>query len=158
MNMFNVYRTGALALVTETMAYTAIHRQYGLSQADWELVTQKEPWNVEQRQKARSIIAECVMISLTISGLPAQQLPAQYVAAVIAHIVAPSNMLVASTRAPEAFDAQAASGMQQEHEVKPVPVEQMQALVMAYAGGAADEPLGMAVPKETQDASVDTDQ
>lgn len=156
MNMFAVFRTGACALVTSTMAYTGIHRQYGLSQPDWDLVTQAEPWNVEQRAKAKAIIAECVMISLTIAGLPAQQLPAQYVAAVIAHIVSPANMLVASTRAPEAFDAMAASGMQGDHEIKPVPIEQMQSLVMAYAGGAAGEPLGHALPKETEIKSMDT--
>lgn len=147
MNMFNVFRQGALALVTPTMAYTGVHRENGLSSEDWKLVTQPEPWNVQQRQRARSIIAECVMISLTIAGLPAQSLPAQYVAAVIAHIVSPANMLVASTRAPEAFDAVAASGMVQAQEIKPVSVEQMQALVMAYAGGASGEPPAHMVRK-----------
>lgn len=144
MNHFQIFRQGALSLVTETMAYTKIHRQYGLSQDDWELLTQPEPWNVQQRQRARSIIAEAVTISLTIAGLPAQALPAQYVAAVIATVVRPANMLVASTRAPEAFDAMNASGIMSSTEVQPVTVEQMQSLVMAYAGGAGvNEPNGM---------------
>jgi len=150
MNMFNAFRQGAMCLVTETMAYTAIHREYGLSKEDWTMLTQKEPWNVKQRQRAKSIIAECVTISLTIAGLPAQALPAQYVAAVIAHTVSPANMLVASTRAPEAFDAMAASGIMQEQEIKQVSKEQMQALVMAYAGGVADEPPAHMMPKSQE--------
>ncbi|WP_299747820.1 hypothetical protein [uncultured Tateyamaria sp.] len=140
MNTFDAFRIGAMALVTETMAYTDTHRKYGLSAEDWKLITQLEPWNVQQRQRARSILAECVQISLTIAGLPAQSLPAQYVAAMIAHLVSPSNLLVASTRAPEAFDAMAASGMVQSQEIKPVSIEQMQALVIAYAGGINGQP------------------
>ena len=153
MNMFEIFKTGALAMVNETMAYSEIHQKFGLSADDWKLVTQKELWTVEERQRVRSILQECVQISLTVAGLPGQNLPAQYVAAVIAHIVSPSNLLVASTRAPEAFDAVNAAGLQGEHQVKPVPVEMMQALVMAYAGGAASEPIGMAVEPVVEQAA-----
>ncbi len=144
MNHFEVFRNGALCLASKTMEYSETHRKYGLSKDDWELLTQKEPWNTSQRARVRSMIAEAVTISLTIAGLPAQTLPAQYVAAVIATVVQPANLLVASTRAPEAFDAMDASGMMSKSEVRSVTIEQMQSLVMAYAGGAGiSEPNGM---------------
>ena len=140
MNTFDAFRVGAMALVTETMAYTSVHREYGLSAEDWKLVTQKELWNTSESRRVGSILSNCVMISLAVAGLPAQPLPAQYVAAMIAHVVHPSNLLVAAFNAPEAFDAMSASGLVQAQEIKPVSKEQMQALVIAYAGGINGQP------------------
>lgn len=135
MNHFDIFRIGAKGLVIPTMDYSSVHQMHGLSQEDWDLLTQKEPWTITHRQKARSLIAECVNISLTIAGLPAQPLPAQYVAAVISCVVAPANRLVAAMRAPETFDGVAASGLLGGQEVQPVTTEQMVSLVMAYSSG-----------------------
>jgi hypothetical protein len=141
MNMFELFKVGAMALATPTMEYAAVHRDHGLSAADWDIVTSKEPWTPTQRRQARSIIAECVQISLTIAGLPAQSLPAQYVAAVITAIVAPVNLLVAASSAPESFDALGAANVETEFQVHPVKREQMQSLVLLYAGGFRSEPM-----------------
>lgn len=139
-NVFQAFRRGALALATETMAYTETHQRYGLSQDDWALLTQKEPWNVDQRRRVRSLISECVTISLTVAGLPAQSLPAQYVAAVIATIVSPANLIVAAHAAPESYDATGAANVEQTFQVTPVRSEQMLSLIMLYAGGFGSEP------------------
>lgn len=133
MNHFDIFKIGAKGLVNPAMDYCAIHQTHGLSQEDWELLTQSEPWSITHRQKARSLIAECVNISLTMAGLPAQPLPAQYVAAVIAYVVAPANRLVAAMRAPETFDGVAASGLLGAQEVTPCSTEQMVSLVIAYS-------------------------
>lgn len=140
MNMFDCFRRGAMGLATQAMQYSSVHAQYGLSQDDWELLTSPVPWNVEERRRVRSVLAEAVQISLTIAGLPAQSLPAQYVAAVISIVVAPTNRLVAATRAPESFDAMGAANVEQPFKVTPVSIEQMQSLVMLYSGGWSSEP------------------
>lgn len=133
MNHFDIFKIGAKGLVIPTMEYSSVHQMHGLSQEDWDLLTQAEPWTITHRQKARSLIAECVNISLTIAGLPAQPLPAQYVAAVISYVVSPANRLVAAMRAPETFDGVAASGLLGGQEVEPVTSEQMVSLVIAYS-------------------------
>lgn len=149
-NVFMAFKRAAMSLAKEQMAYTEIHRSYGIAQAEWEMLTQKEPWTVEQRIGVRSIVSEVVQISLTIAGLPATALPAQYVAAVIATVVAPANRIVCATRAPEAFDAVAASGLTQEFEVKPVKIETMISLVIAYSDDWKSEPLGQQLPKSVK--------
>jgi hypothetical protein len=154
MNMFSIFRQGAAHLVTETMAYTDVHQMHGLSAEDWSLVTQSEPWNIEDRKRVKSVIAECVTISLTIAGLPAMALPGQYVAAVIACIVAPANILVAATRAPDAFDGVAASGLQGDFKIEKMTAEQMISLCLAYASAEFREPVGLMIPKNVSDVAV----
>lgn len=147
-NLFEGFRRGALMLAANNCVYTQYHKEYGIAQAEWEMLTQDEPWTLSQRQQVRSQIAEVVNISLTIAGLPAMALPAQYVAAVIVTVVSPTNRFVAATRAPEAFDALAASGLNEAFEIRPVTIETMQSLVIAYSGTVKSEPAGQVVPKE----------
>lgn len=73
-NLFQGFRRGAMMLAANQCAYSKIHREYGIAQAEWEMLTQDEPWTLEQRQQVRSQLAELVNISLTIAGLPAMAL------------------------------------------------------------------------------------
>ena len=88
---------------------------------------------------------------MTIAGLPAIPMPGQYVAAIIAEIVAPVNRLVACTKAPDTFDADAASGILGTHEVKDMSVQQLMALVIAYSGDASQEPTAHKLPKDVSE-------
>lgn len=153
-NMFDVFRAGALTIAHEMNEYTGAYEQYGLSRSEWQTLTKREVWTRQEAKSVRSLIAEVIQISLTISGLPAQQLPGQYVAAVIATCVAPVNWLAAAARAPQCYDAVNAAGLSEEHEVVEMPMEQMQVLVLAYGGYNQLEPIGHALPRDVQDASL----
>lgn len=137
MDLHSAFRRGAEVLARE---YCDIHKTYGLTQTDWDLLTQKEHWTPDQARQTRNVLAGVVETALTIAGMPAIPLPGQYVAAVIATVVAPANRFVACTKAPDTFDAHAASGILEQFEIKPMRVEQLMALVMAYSGGYAGEP------------------
>ena len=88
---------------------------------------------------------------MTIAGMPATPLPGQYMAALIATVVAPVNRFIACHKAPETFDGEAASGILQTHEVKPMTFQQLQGLVLAYSGGYAGEPQGQKLPAEVSE-------
>jgi len=158
MNVFQIYRTAAMSLATRTMAYTATHKRYGISQENWELLTQKEPWTPEQNMQSPGIISEVCQVCLTIAGLPANSLPGQYVAAVIAVNVQAPNILAAASRAPQAYDAVAASGLQAESEVRDMSREQMQSLVLAYFADYWNQPPSELMDKGTDDAMVQQQQ
>lgn len=89
---------------------------------------------------------------MTIAGMPAIPLPGQYVAALIAEVVAPVNRLLACTKAPETFDGAIASGLERTHEVKEMSVQQLMALVIAYSGDLKKEPQAHRLPKSTRRA------
>jgi hypothetical protein len=133
------FRRGAVVLA-EGQSYSAIHREMGLLETDWSLLTQDEHWTPAQSRQIRSILANVVEVALTIAGMPAVPLPGQYVAAVIAIVVAPANRLVACQKVPETFDAVSASGLHADFEIRPMKPEQMMALVIAYSGGLGGEP------------------
>jgi hypothetical protein len=141
------FRRGATVLA-EGQSYGAIHREMGLLEPDWNLLTREEHWTPAESRQVRSILANVVEVALTIAGMPAVPLPGQYVAAVIAICVAPANRLVACQKVPETFDAVAASGLHQDFEVRPMRVEQMMSLVIAYSGGLGGEPaVGRLAPE-----------
>ena len=139
MDLHKSFRMGAERLASAQ--YGEMHKEYGISEVDWALVTQEEHWTHEQMRQSRSVIASIVEVALTVVGMPPVPLPAQYVAAVIAIVVAPANRLVAAMKAPDTFDAFAASGLQETIEVKPATREQMMSLVIAYSGGFGGEPM-----------------
>jgi len=130
---------GAEALASRQ--YGSIHREHGIMDADWRLLTQETNWTPSEARKIRSLLASVVEVCMTIAGMPPVPLPAQYVAATIAIVVAPANRMVAAMKAPDTFDAFSASGLNQEMEVKTTEREQMMALVMAYSGGFGGEPM-----------------
>lgn len=141
------FRMGAETLVRGSTAYGELHRSHGISQADWDLLTQNYPWTTEQTRQVRSILAMVVEVCMTISGLPPVPLPGQYVAGVIAICVAPVNRFLASVKVPETFDAVQASGLSGPVKIEPMRQEQMFSLVLAYSGGFGGEPLPRVSPE-----------
>ena len=147
MDIHDAFRKGAQILAKDGRKYTALHKGHGIEEQHWDLLTQDEYWSPDQTRQMRSILANVLEVSMTISGMPAVPLPGQYVAAVIAEIVAPCNRLLACTKAPETFDADAASGLLGTHEVKDMPFQQLMSLVLAYSGGYPGEPAAHRIPK-----------
>jgi len=144
------FRLGAESLVRGSAKYTELHRSHGISETDWLLLTQEEPWTPEETRQIRSILASLIEVCMTISGLPPVPLPGQYCAAVIAIIVGPANRFLASTKAPETFDAAAASGLEGQVRIDKVRQETMFSLVLAYSGGYGDEPMKRLDPTVNQ--------
>lgn len=133
MQHFHLFRQAALAIAGTNKTYGSIHREHGLSKEDWDLLTQAEHWNVEQRTRATGTLHEVINISLTVSRLPVANLPAEYVAAMIASVVCPANLMAAAFSAPAAYDTAKASGMLGgEAKIEYVEGPQMLALVMQY--------------------------
>ena len=151
LEIHKAFRYGAEILAADTCKYTNLHKGHGIDPTHWEILTQKEYWTPDQARQIRSILANVVEVSMTISGMPAIPLPGQYVAAVIASVVAPCNRMVACVKAPDTFDADAASGILDTHEVKEMPVQQLLALVVAYSGGFQGEPVSHRLPREVSE-------
>jgi len=107
---------------------------YGISQQEWDLLTKNEAWNPEERRSVRSALSEVINCSLSMAGLPADALPSEYVAAVIAVVVSPVNRLVAAARTPETHLAVSAAGIKENEDIDPASPAQMRALVMMYTG------------------------
>jgi hypothetical protein len=150
MNVHAAFRAGAEHLA-RGQKYGEVHREHGLLEPDWQLLTQDEHWTPQEARRIRSILASVIEVTLTIAGMPATPLPGQYAAAVIAIVVKPANRMVAAVKVPETFDAVSASGLHDVVEVKPMPKEQMMALVVAYSGGLGGEPPMQMLPPEVEE-------
>ena len=150
MSNFELFRTGALSLCSEDgkFSYTKIHAQHGISEADWNVLRQKEPWSPVDRRKMKGVLAEIVQITFTISGLPAARIPAEYIAAVVSVVVAPTNCLIAAQEAPLGFDTAKATGLFGPSVVEDVTREKMSALILAYVGGHRSGPRLSSVKAE----------
>lgn len=155
MQLHQSFKLGAKKLAIAERAYSEIHKAHGIEESHWLVLTQKEPWTPDQMRAIRSILANVVEVSMTIAGIPAIPLPGQYVAAVIAEIVHPSNWMVAATKAPETFDASDASGLMGTSEVKEMSTQQMMALTLAYGGGYYDEPAQHRLPSEVEEKVIE---
>lgn len=149
-DIHTAFRRGAELLARDHCKYTALHKGHGIDPFHWEILTQKEYWSPDQAREMRSVIANVLEVSMTIAGMPAIPLPGQYAAALISTVVAPSNRMLACTKVPETFDAFAATGLFQDHEVKPMPVQQMMSLVVLYSGDYAGEPAPHRLPREVE--------
>lgn len=147
MDIHKAFRHGAQILAKDHCKYTALHKGHGIDQAHWDLLTQDEYWSPDQVRQIRSILANVVEVSMTIAGMPAIPLPGHYTAALIAEVVSPQNRFLACTKAPSTFDAEAAAGITMPHEIKPMPFEQLAALMLAYSGGFPSEPPSQKLPK-----------
>lgn len=132
MNHHQAFEQGAKYMATRTPAQM---QEMGMNVDEYAILTSGDPWLPQEVQQMRGVLAHAINVSLTFANLPARALPAQYVAAVIAYVVAPVNWLTAATIAPETFDAMNAVGSDEEFNPKPVRYEQMVALVMTYGGG-----------------------
>ena len=148
MDLHSAFKIGARRIAKDEKRYTDLHKAHGIEQAHWELLTQREYWTPDQSRAIRSVLANVIEVSMTISGMPAIPLPGQYVAALIAEVVAPCNYMVAAVKAPDTYDAMDASGLLGTSEVKTMEWQQLAALVLAYAGGYGDEPADYMLPTE----------
>lgn len=154
MDIHKAFRYGAKLLAKEDAKYTNLHKGHGIEEAHWELLTQEEWWSPDQARQIRTILANVMEASMTIAGMPAIPLPGHYAAAVIAEVVAPANRMVACVKAPDTFDADAASGIMGTHEIKEMSTQQLMSLVIAYSGGFGNEPAAHMLPKSVTDQVV----
>lgn len=152
MDIHKAFQVGAQKLAANQCNYTTLHKSHGIEEHHWKLLTQSEYWSPDETRQMRSILASVVEVSMTIAGMPAIPLPGQYVAALIAEIVAPCNRFLACTKVPDTFDAEAASGLMRTHEVKEMTREQMMGLVLAYSGGVTKEPAAQKLPPDVKEA------
>lgn len=149
--LHSAFRQGAEVLARANCLYSDIHRGYGLSKDDWELLTKETHWTPDETRAIRAILASVIEISMTIAAMPATPLPGQYAAAVIAIVVSPANRIMAAFRCPDTFDAVSAAGITEPFEVKPMAREQMISLVMAYSGGYGGQPAMERLPREIEE-------
>lgn len=151
MDLHSAFKIGARRIAKDEKRYTDLHKAHGIEQAQWELLTQREYWTPDQSRAIRSVLSNVIEVSMTIAGMPAVPLPGQYVAALIAEVVAPCNYMIAAVKAPDTFDATDASGLLGGMEVRSMEYPQLMALILAYAGGYGDEPKGAELPRELED-------
>ena len=151
MDLHSAFKIGARRIAKDEKRYTDLHKAHGIEQAHWELITQREYWTPDQSRAVRSVLANVIEVSMTIAGMPAVPLPGQYVAALIAEVVAPCNYMIAAVKAPDTFDATDASGLLGDYEVKTMEYQQLMALILAYAGGYGDQPAGDMLPRDLED-------
>lgn len=151
MDIHKAFQHGARILAKEECRYTTLHKGHGIEEHHWLLITQHEYWSPDQARQIRAILASVLEVSLTIAGMPAIPLPGQYVASVISEVVAPPNRMLACIKAPDTFDAVAASGIMGTHEVKPMSSQQLMGLVLVYSGGFTGEPPGQRLPPEVKE-------
>ncbi len=151
MDIHKAFQQGAQILAASDAKYTTLHKGHGIEENHWDLLTQDEYWSPDQARQIRSILASIIEVSMTIAGMPAIPMPGQYVAALIAEVVAPCNRMLACTKAPDTFDANEASGILGTHIVKPMTVQQLMALTIAYSGSLTGEPHAHKFPREVSD-------
>lgn len=150
MDVHLAFRIGAKKLAEAQGKYTDLHKMHGIEERQWQMLTQLEPWTPDQTRQMRSILANVLEVSMTIAGMPAIPLPGQYVAALIAEVVGPCNQMLACTKAPDTFDAEAASGILDTHTIKEMEWQQLMSLVLAYSGGFPGEPGAHRLPKSVE--------
>jgi hypothetical protein len=151
MNLHDAFMIGALQLAKANKQYADLHKAHGIEQSHWDLITQEEYWTTDQQRAVRSILANVLEVSMTIAGMPPVPLPGQYVAAVIATVVAPANRIVACSKAPDTFDAFDTSGLlggKQTDEPEKMKFQQLLSLTMAYSGGYRGEPQTQKLGKD----------
>ena len=114
----------------------AVHGRAGIGAADWEVLKSADYWTRQQADTARSAIDKLLSHSLAASGLPPIQVPAEYVAACIAVVIAPCNWMAACFAARNGLDGrtlvQGNGDLQQQREL--VSPERLFALVLLYSG------------------------
>lgn len=151
MDIHEAFRVGAKKLAADAGKYSLLHKDHGIEEGHWMLLTQEEYWTPDQVRQIRSILSNVIEVSMTIGGLPSIPLPGQYAAAVIAEVVSPMNRYLACLKVPETFDAIDASGILGTSQVKPMTFQQMMGLVTAYSGGIQTEPAGHRLPKKVNE-------
>lgn len=153
MNTFKqLFQMGANKLATAPQEFGAVQKAAGFTQDEWELLTTDEGWTQAERMKLKTLISNAVSITLTTAGLPAVPLPGAYVAAVICHLVAPCNRLVAAAAAPESFDALSAVGIHTVSTKVITTQEQMYALVLYFSSDDYEALSSFKISEEIEEA------
>ena len=81
-----------------------VHGAVQISPQDWEILKSKSYWTPAQAREARTSIDKLINASLTLANVPPQPLSAEYIAAVMARVIAPCNWLVASNSGVQGLD------------------------------------------------------
>ena len=102
-SIFNSLVNGASLAVSS--GYNQRWATAGFTKAEYDTLTQSYIWGADQARVVPSLISEAVQISLTLANLPAMQMPAEFIAAVIVKYVHPCNYLIAAVKAPKGFNA-----------------------------------------------------
>ena len=150
--LMHMFAQGALAIARWGVDFSDKHAGAGFAREDWELLTQNELWSAAERRRIPNILHAAVNMALEQAGLPYEPLPGQYVAACIVVLVAPCNRIVAAHRAPPAYDAISASGLDGAPQPIDMPTTQLLSLVLAYSSGRLPD-LDTTWPIEQQDAA-----
>lgn len=138
-NYAQTFLMGARQLVTDSFEFSDDHQAAGFSRQQWNLLTSNKHWTRAERREVKNLLETACSISQEIAGIPPSTMPGEYVAAVICLFVHPCNRILASRRAPEAFDTLSASGLIGRPEEKPVLPSQMTALVLMFTAFGLDD-------------------
>ena len=92
-------------------------------------------WNADDRMRAEGALSELLNVCNHRAGLPQIELPAEFIACMIARIVSPVNRVVAAQKAPRGYKGILATGLHSEPLIEDVEPETMIALVIAFSGG-----------------------
>lgn len=85
---------GALSLLAR-MPLQSVVESYGVTEAEWKLLTGELPWIASERHVVRKALDAVCSGSMDAAGLPHFDLPAEYIAGVIVAVVSPTNMMAA---------------------------------------------------------------
>lgn len=102
-----------------------------LSEKDFEFLTISKPWVAVERSRARMVVESCVYGTLDYLGMPRFGVPAEFIAASIAHYVHPVNMMFACS----AFDGAEWSENVINGIERPVRAQEIFAMVLRIHGG-----------------------
>lgn len=86
--------TGAMRLLRDQHS-SVIFQSLGITPEDFELLTGKTIWVAGDRHRVRSCLDAACAGVMDVVGVPRFEMPAEYIAAVIACFVAPANVLTA---------------------------------------------------------------
>lgn len=81
---------GSLKILSD-QAHVDCARSLGCTEEDWELLTQRIPWEGKNRRVVKNLIEQLLYGSLQSMALPQIDVPAEYAAACIAFFVSPVN-------------------------------------------------------------------
>ena len=85
---------GAMKLIASS-GYQNIWESFGVSKADYEVVTGSGVWTVDQRGKVTDVLDSLIVGTMDISGGDRFEPPAEYIAAIVTCFVSGCNVRAA---------------------------------------------------------------
>ena len=131
--IMQMMRQGARMIASSAAGWTRAMEECGLTIEERDLLIDKRLWTPMQRRQCREALADLTYASLTVAGLPATRVPAEYVAALIAETVEPPNWYIACHRAPPTYSALDVNSGTLPQEIETLEPEILLSLVMQYA-------------------------